>query len=727
MVSKFKILALVVVISLFILLFISCKDKTVSQTENKNDETNITMNETKIIYPETKVDNVKENLHGVEITDPYRWLENSESPDVKQWTEKENELSTKYIHNIKNRKQIRERIEKLWNYPKMSVPNIDSKLYFYKYNDGLQDQDVLYVKDTLDGEAKVVIDPNKLSKDKTTSLDYWYPSENGKYLAYGLSESGNEKSILYIKDLDTNKDLNDKILGAYYTGISWDKDSNGFYYSRFPEAGTVSANEEFYNNKLYHHTIGDDYKNDELIMEDTKNKETRFYSGYSNDYRYLIVHAYLGSSRKNDVYIKDLKNTNVGFIQIAKDFQNAYSVQILDDIIYIHTNENAPNYKIMTTDIKNSLKENWKDLIPVSNDMLEDYYIVNKQLVVKYLHNAYSVVKLFDLSGKEIETLEFPTIGETPSISGKWDKDEMFISFTSFTFPTVIYRYTLSDKKMTEYFKTKIDFDTNAYEVKQVWFESKDKTKVSMFIMHKKGLEYNGKNPLLLYGYGGFSINLTPSFSATRIIWMEKGGIYAMVNLRGGGEYGETWHNDGKLDKKQNSFDDFISAAEWLITNKYTNKDKLAIVGGSNGGLLVGAVVVQRPDLFKVAACLVPLIDMLRYDKFLMAKYWVPEYGTAENAEQFKYLYKYSPYQNVKEGVEYPAMYISSAESDSRVHPLHARKFAALLQKMQKGNAPILLYVETKAGHGPGKPISKSMEEVSDIYSFLGKEVGLWD
>ena len=709
-----------------ILILLECSKK--DENKNKNTESDKKDNQlVKIEYPATKIESVKETLHNVEITDPYRWLEDSENEDVKKWTEEQNKLSKGYIHKIKSRENIKKRITDLWNFPKMSLPHKKGEYYFYTHNDGLQDQSILYVKKGLDGEAKVVIDPNTLSEDKTKSLDYWYPSKDGKLMIYGLSDHGSEKSTLFIKDIETGKDLKDTIKYCYHTGVAWNEDGTGFYYTRNPATGTVSPDEEFYYEKLFYHKIGDDPKNDKLIMENKEQKEVGFWPRLSFDYKYLIVHSYFGSSRKNTIFFKDLTKENSEFIQLINEFKNDYNAFIHDDKMYIKTNEDSPNFKIMVTDVKNPKKENWKVLIPESKDLLNGISFIKGNLVLKYLHNAYTQIKVYDLDGKFKHEIKFPTVGSIGGPSAEWNNDELFFSFTSFTFPSVIYRYTFESNKLNEYFTTNLDINVDGYEAKQIWYESKDKTKVSMFIVHKKGIKLDGNNPTLLYGYGGFSANITPRFSATRFVWLEKDGIFALANLRGGGEYGEKWHKDGMLDKKQNTFDDFISAAEYLIKEKYTSKDKLGIIGGSNGGLLIGAVITQRPDLFKASACLVPLLDMVRYDKFLMAKFWVPEYGTAEDPEQFKFIYDYSPYHNVKEDVDYPATYITTAESDSRVHPLHARKMAAKLQKAQKSDNPILLYVESKAGHGPGKPISKSIEDVTDLYTFLGYEVGMWD
>ncbi len=494
--------------------------------------------------------------------------------------------------------------------------------------------------------------------------------------------------------------------------LSVDKDDKGFFIL-LPTC-----------EKVYLHKLGENPENDELIFQRPDMKELGFGMQISNDDRYLVIYGYLGSSRKNEVYFKDLNNH--GEIDtLISGFNNYYEGDIIDSILYLRTNENAPNFKIIAINLKNPNPDSAKEIISESDDMLSSFAIINNMLVVKYLHNAHSRVKIFDINGSFIKELEFPTLGSVGKPTGRWKDDEMFLSFSSFTYPRTIYRYDFNTGVLTEIYRDPVKVDPSGYVTKQVWYNSKDGTPVSMFIVHKEGMNLNGNNPALLTGYGGFTINETPYFSSSNYIWLENGGIFCLPNLRGGGEYGEKWHRDGMLENKQNVFDDFIAAAEWLISQGYTSPEKLAIRGGSNGGLLVGAALVQRPDLFKAVICSVPLLDMVRYHKFLIARYWIPEYGSSEDPEQFEYIYAYSPYHHVVKGTAYPAVFLKAGESDMRVHPSHARKMAAALQNATSSEAPILLDIERKTGHGQGQPISMQIEKYADNYAFLFWQLGI--
>lgn len=682
------------------------------------------VNASKPSYPIARTVDVADTLHGVIISDPYRWLENDSDPEVWKFAEEENKLTRSYLDRIPQRREIEKRITELWNYPKVSAPYKKGNRYFVMKNDGLQNQSVLYVQKDLNSQPEVLIDPNTFSADGTVSMDWWYPTEDGSLIAYGVSPSGNEQSTLMVREVGNKKDLKDTIPGCRFSSVIWTLDNQGFYYTRFPKPGTTPKGEENYNQKVFYHRLGDDPDNDQLIFEYPQKKEMLFGVQLSKDDKYLAIYASVGSSDYNDIYVKDL-TAKGDFLHLIRGQKATYQGEILGDTFYLMTNDGAPFFKVIAINLKQPGEQNWKLLIPEEKDLLQHFEILNHKLVVEYLHNASSQLKVFSLQGKPEFEIGLPGLGSVGELSGKWDSDELFIGFSSFAYPPAIFRYDFKRNALIEYYRTPVKVDVSAYETKQVWYPSKDGTRISMFIVHKKGLKLDGSNPTLLTGYGGFTASMTPNFSATRLWWLDKGGVYALPNLRGGGEYGEEWHKAGMLDKKQNVFDDFIAAAEYLIQNRYTGPKKLAISGGSNGGLLVGAALVQRPELFKAAICAVPLLDMLRYDKFLIAKYWVPEYGSADDSVQFKYLYAYSPYQHVKEGPSYPATLFMTGESDSRVHPLHALKMAARMQQATSGEAPILLLVETKAGHGQGKPTAKRIENTVDTYSFLAWQLGM--
>jgi prolyl oligopeptidase len=675
-------------------------------------------------YPLAKQVEVADTLHGVIIPDPYRWLENDSDPEVWKFAEEENKLTRSYLDQIPQRREIEKRITELWNYPKVNAPYKRGNRYFVLKNDGLQNQSVLYVQKDLKNQPEVLIDPNTFSADGTVSMDWWYPSEDGSLIAYGVSSSGTEQSTLIVREVEGKKDRKDTIPGCRFSSVAWTLDNQSFYYTRFPQPGTTPKGEENYNQKVLYHRLGDSPDNDQLIFEYPQKKEMLFGVQLSKDDKYLAIYASVGSSDYNDIYVKDLAAKG-DFLHLIQGQKTTYQGEILGDTFYLMTNDGAPFFKVIAINLKQPEEQNWKLLIPEDKDLLQHFEILNHKLVVEYLHNASSLLKVFSLQGKLEHEIGLPAIGSVGELSGKWDSDELFIGFSSFAYPPAIFRYDFKRNALIEFYRTPVKVDVSAYETKQVWYPSKDGTKISMFIVHKKGLKLDGHNPTYLTGYGGFTVSMTPNFSATRLWWLDKGGVFALPNLRGGGEYGEDWHQAGMLDKKQNVYDDFIAAAEYLIQNGYTNPKKLAISGGSNGGLLVGAALVQRPELFKAVICAVPLLDMLRYDKFLIARYWVPEYGSADDSAQFKYLYAYSPYQHIKEGASYPATLFMTGESDSRVHPLHALKMAARMQQAAGGEAPLLLLVETKAGHGQGKPTAKRIENTVDTYSFLTWQLGL--
>ena len=679
----------------------------------------------KLTYPASRTVDVIDTLHGTPVPDPYRWLEPNDDPEVQQWTDAQNALTRKLLDALPYRQNIVTRIKELWDYPRSSTPQKFGSRYFYSRNSGLQNQSVLYVKESLDGEPRVLIDPNTFSTDGTLAMDWHYVSDDGSMIAYGVSASGSEDATLHVKNVNTGEELPLQIERCKYASVAWEKDNSGFYYTRFPKKGTVPDGDENYHERVFYHKMGTDPANDSLIYERPDHKEYGVGVGMSEDYRYLILTITEGTGQTNEVYFMDLAKRQDGFHPIVTGFKSYYSPIIAEERIYILTRENAPNFKVMVADMSDPRHENWKELIPESKESLQSFRFINRNLVLEYLHNAYSVVKVFSLRGEFLREIQLPALGSVGAINGEWNQPEMFLSFSSFVYAPTILRYDFDADKLSVYDKSTAKIDPEKYETNQVWYPSKDGTKISMFIVHKKGLKLDSANPTLLYGYGGFSVNQTPYFSASLTIWFDHGGVFAMPNLRGGNEYGESWHHAGMLDKKQNVFDDFIAAAEWLIANKYTSRDKLAIEGGSNGGLLTGAVMVQRPDLFKAVLCEVPLLDMIRYQKFLIARFWVPEYGSSEDSSQFKYLLAYSPYHNVKRNTHYPAALIKAGESDGRVHPSHARKFAALLQAVNTADNPILLWVERKAGHGQGKPISMQADDVADNWAFLFWQLGM--
>jgi prolyl oligopeptidase len=677
-------------------------------------------------YPDAPLDNVVDNYHGINIHDYYRWLEDPESEKTRTWVEAENKVTRAYLNTFKGRERIRKRLTELWNYPKYSVPTKEGRRYFFFKNDGLQNQSVLYMQDTLDSEPVLLLDPNQLSKDGTVALSTQKFNKDGTLLAYGLSQSGSDRQDIKIRNIDTGRDYDEVIKWCKFAGIAWKNDNSGFYYNRYPEPGTVSAEDESNYSQVFWHKLGTDQQKDKLVYEDKKRKELGFFPFISDDGKYLFLHVYNGTASENQLYYREVES-NAPFIKLLDKEDASYEyVDNEGPVFFIKTNLDAPRERVMAIDSRHPERKNWQELIPENQDVISNVNVINNQFVVAYMHNAYHLIKIFSLAGKFTKEITLPTLGSLEGLSGRREDSEMFIKFTSFTYPSSIFRYDFSSGKLASFRDSEINFDPSAYETKQVFYPSKDGTKVSMFLTYKKGLKLDGNNPAFLYGYGGFNVNLTPAFSISRLVWLEEGGVFAVANLRGGGEYGEEWHKAGMLEKKQNVFDDFIAAAEWLIREKYTNRAKLAINGGSNGGLLVAATMVQRPDLFGAVVCSVPVIDMLRYHKFTVGRYWIPEYGNAEaNPEQFKFMYAYSPLHNIKKGVSYPPTLITTADTDDRVVPAHGKKFAAALQAANKGENPILIRVEMKAGHGAGKPTSKVIDEQADIYAFLFKTFGM--
>ncbi len=683
--------------------------------------------EVKLNYPDSRKGEQVDNYHGTEVADPYRWLENPDSEETKTWVEAQNKVTFNYLEQIPARDDIKKRLTKLWDYEKYGVPFQEGDRYFYSKNDGLQNQSVLYTLKNLDDKPTVLLDPNKLSEDGTVALSGISISEDGKYLAYGISIAGSDWQEWKVRNIETGEDLKDNLKWIKFSGASWTNDSKGFFYSGYDEPNEKTKLEDVnYYQKLYYHQLGQPQSEDTLIYERSDEKEWGFNGSVTEDGDYLIISVWLGTDSKNLVFYKDLTNPNSKVVELISKFESSYSLIDNDDnIFYFQTDLNAPRGRVIAIDIQKPEPKNWEEIIPQTQETLESVGTLNNQFVAEYLKDARSQIKIFEINGNFVREVELPGIGSVGGFDGKREDTETFYIFTSFTTPGTIYRYDMVTGKSTVFRQPEVDFNADNYETKQIFYKSKDGTQVPMFIVHKKGIKLDGNNPTFLYGYGGFNVSLTPTFSVSSLVWMEMGGVYVIPNIRGGGEYGEEWHQAGIKDKKQNVFDDFISAAEWLIDNGYTKSEKLAIAGGSNGGLLVGACMTQRPDLFGAALPAVGVLDMLRFHKFTIGWAWVPEYGSSENAEEFKTLYAYSPLHNLKPGTAYPATLITTADHDDRVVPAHSFKFAAALQAAHDGDAPVLIRIETKAGHGAGKPTTKIIEEAADKWAFLVKTLGI--
>ncbi len=678
---------------------------------------------------------VAENFFGKQIVDNYRWLEDGKSSETQKWVEQEMAYTRAVLDPLAGRNTIHQRLSQLLSIGNITPPQIAGKYYFYTKREGMQNQPILYVREGIGGEDRVLVDANQLAADGTVALDWFAPSDKGKYVAYGTSSAGSEMSTLHIIETKTGTVLPDTIERTRAASIAWLHDNSGFYYTRYPRPGDVDAGQEAYNRHVFFHELGDDPVHDDPIFGEGRDPEDWPNVHISNDGRWLLIDVEQGWTR-SELFLKDLQsNKPPSRLTTGKEF--LYRGEVYDGKVYITTNEDAPRYRVFVADAGNFDRDAWKELIPQGDAVLQSINVWGRQLFAQYEQNATSKLKLFDLDGKELSDFALPAIGSVFASTGRWDRNEIFYGFQSFTTPPSIYRIDLKLPSVKMVGKIKFDavttslwakvdapsIDPSAYEVAQEWFKSKDGTRVPMFVVYRKGIEKNGKNPTLLTAYGGFNVSLTPTFSRAAYLWMEHGGVYAVANLRGGAEFGEDWHRAGMLDQKQNVFDDMIAAAQYLISEKYTDSKHLAIQGGSNGGLLMGAMITQRPDLFRAVVCQVPLLDMLHYQNFQIAKLWVPEYGSAENSDQFKWLYAYSPYHHVKPGAEYPAILFMTADTDTRVDPMHAKKMTALMQTEAKNGAsltrPILLRIETKAGHGAGKPITKQIEEFTDLYSFL--------
>ena len=679
---------------------------------------------TALKYPETKKVDTVTNYFGTEVKDPYRWLEDDRSEETGKWVEAQNDVTSDFLEKIPYREELEKRLTQLWDYEKLSAPFKEGDhIYFFK-NDGLQNQSVLYRKQSENGEAELFLDPNKFSDDGTTSLAGMSFSEDGKTLAYAISEGGSDWRKIIVMNAENREILEDTIKDVKFSGLSW-KGDEGFYYSSYdkPDGSELSAKTD--QHKLYYHRLGTKQSEDKVVFGDSEVQKRRYVGGsVTEDNRYLVISA-RNSTSGGELYLMDLTKQNPELVTILDNFDtDTYVIENDGSKLYIVTNMEAPNRKIVTVDAANPTPENWKDFIPETENVLSPS-TGGGYFFTEYMVDAISKVKQYDYDGQLIRDVELPGIGSAGGFGAKKEEDVLYYSFTNYVTPGTIYKFNIEKGTSEVYNKPKIDFNPEEYTSEQVFFTSKDGTKIPMIITHKKGIEMNGKNPTILYGYGGFNVSLTPGFSTAMTVWLEQGGIYAVPNLRGGGEYGKKWHDAGTKLKKQNVFDDFIAAAEYLIDNKYTSSDYLAIRGGSNGGLLVGATMTQRPDLMKVALPAVGVMDMLRYHTFTAGAGWAYDYGTAEDSkEMFNYLYEYSPVHNIEKGTEYPATMVTTADHDDRVVPAHSFKFAAELQEKQAGNEPVLIRIETKAGHGAGKPTSKIIEEYADIFGFTLYNMG---
>ena len=670
-----------------------------------------------IEYPVTEKQQVSDDYFGTIIEDPYRWLENDTSKKTGEWVKKQNEVSFGFLEQIPFREAIRQRYEELFNYPKLSSPFKAGDYYFFFKNDGLQNQSVIYYQKGLDGKPEVFINPNELSKDGTVSINLIGFSNDDRYVAISRNDAGSDWQQIRIIEIETKQELEDRLDWVKFSGASWK--NNGFYYSRYPqpEEGIELSGSNKYH-WVYYHELGTDQEEDQLIFKDEENPYHYHWTNITEDEKYLIMYTAEGTDGF-ECHYKDLDEEGSTFKALFTGFENKSSVvEHVDGSFLVHTDIDAPKYRLVSIDLKNT-NAPWKEIIPEKKELLENVSTAGGYLFANYLKNAASQVFRYNMDGSSELAIELPTTGSASGFSGKKEDGLLFYSFTSFIYPNTIFKLDIENGSSSLFHKTALKFEPEDYESKQVFYKSKDGTEVSMFIVHKKGLNLDGSNPTYLYGYGGFNISLSPSFSTSRIILLENGGVFAMPNLRGGGEYGEEWHQGGMLENKQNVFDDFIAAAEYLISEKYTSSEKLAIAGGSNGGLLVGACMTQRPDLFKVAFPSVGVLDMLRYHKFTVGHGWVPEYGSSDDEKYFQVLLDYSPLHQLKKDVTYPATMIMTADHDDRVVPAHSFKFAATLQEKHKGDSPVIIRIETNAGHGAGKPTSKIIEEQADVWSFF--------
>ncbi len=672
-----------------------------------------------ISYPSTRADDFAEELHGHTVPDPYRWMEDLDSDEVRQWIEAQNDLTFSFLEKSPLREKIKSRMTELWNYEKYSPPTKRGGRYFFSHNNGLQNQDVLYWSENLDDEPQVLLDPNTLSEDGTVALSSAAVSWDGQYLAYGLSDAGSDWQTWHIRRVEDGEDLEDTVEWVKFSGASWDGDNTGFYYSRYDAPEGAALKQANYYHKLYYHKMGTPQSEDRLIYERKDQKEWGFNGAVTEDGRYLIIYVWHGTASKNAVFYLDLSVPDGEVVELLPDFNAEYElVGNNGSLFYFKTDHNAPQNRLTAIDIENPGHNHWQELIPEGEDKLEFVDYVGGRFICTYLHHAAHQVRLFKTDGRLDGELELPGLGMVIGFGGRSDDPETFYKYASFTTPGTVYGFDVDTRETSLFRKPDVDFDPEEYTTEQVFYESKDGTQVPLFITHRKDLEMDGDVPTYLYGYGGFNIALPLSFSVSNLVWMEMGGIYAQAHLRGGGEYGREWHEAGMKQNKQNVFDDFISAAEYLIEEGYTRTGRLAIGGRSNGGLLVGACLTQRPDLFGVCLPNVGVMDMLRFHQFTIGWAWVSDYGSPDDPQAFETIRTYSPYHNIQKGKAYPPTMVMTGDHDDRVFPAHSFKFAAALQKAQAGDAPVLIRIETRAGHGAGKPTTKLIEEFSDMWTF---------
>ena len=667
--------------------------------------------------PVARVDDVVETIHGVVVHDPYRWLEDQDSPQTRAWIAAENACTQKALGDLPGQAAISKRLGELLKVDSIGLPTERGGRYFYAKRTAGQDLYVLYMKKSAGGSEEVLVDPATMSKDHTTSVTFDGFSESGKLVAYGVRVGGEDEVAIHFLDTDSRKERADVLPRARYSSISFNREETGCYYTRLTDEGP----------RVFYHALGTDAASDAVIFGDRYGPDKIIDASVSENGRYLLLTVFWGSAcEKSEMYFQDLKNHGP-VVEVVSTIAACFQGEIADDTLFMQTNWNAPNWKVLALPLEKPTQEYWKELIPQGDSRLEDFRLAGGKIIARYSHNASSELKVFGADGSVAGEIALPQIGTVAGITGEWKSDEAFLSFQSFAVAPTVYRYDLAKSELKTWAKPEVPVDSNAFEVKQVWYESKDKTRVPMFLFYKKGFKADGTRPALMTAYGGFDVSETPTFRNDAIIWAEHDGVFALPNLRGGGEFGEDWHHAGMLEKKQNVFDDFYAAAEWLEANKYTSAAKLAITGRSNGGLLMGAAMTQRPDLFGAIVCGYPLLDMVRYQKFLVARYWIPEYGSSDDAAQFPALYAYSPYHHVVKGTKYPAVLFLTGDSDTRVAPLHARKMTAEMQAAQGGDKPILLLYDTKLGHSEGRPVSKIIEEDTQVLGFMFWQVGVKD
>ena len=689
------------------------------------------MSTNQLSYPSAPTGNQVDNYHGTPVTDPYRWLEDVDAPETLAWVKAQNELTFNYLEQIPRRKQLRKRLTELWDYARAMTIYHRGNRYFQFRNSGLQNQDVMYVMDSPTSTGCILLDPNMLSNDGTSALNTWSVSDDGNWLAYAISKSGSDWVEWQIRNVESKEDLPETLEWSKFSGATWAHETSGFYYCRYAAPAEGEEYQEAnYNQAIYFHRLNTAQTDDALVYARPDQPEWGFGPEISNDGTYLAISVSQGTDTRNRFFYKNLE-TNGDVIELIPDLEATYSFIGNDGpVFYFQTDREAPKSRMIAIDITRPELPNWRTLIPEAGDTLEAVTIINNQFVAIYLHDAHELLKCFSLDGNLLGEIKLPTLGSVTygygsTLAGRREDKEMFYLFHSFVHPVTVFRYDFENGISEEIFKPSIQFDFTPYITRQVFVTSKDGTKVPMFLIHHTDLKLNGQNPTLLYGYGGFNISQTPVFAASRLAWLDMGGVYAVAVLRGGGEYGEDWHKGGMIQNKQNVFDDFIACAEWLVTKKITSNSKLAIEGRSNGGLLVGACMTQRPDLFGACIPIVGVMDMLRFHKFTIGWAWVSDYGCSDKPDEFKTLYAYSPYHNLKPDAKYPPTLVTTGDHDDRVVPGHSFKFAARLQACQAGEAPTLIRIQTKAGHGPGKPTAILIEELADVYAFLAKSLGI--